>query len=206
MRSQTSHSLPGDAPLLYVPTGLVRILNGDLSAAGIPKRDERGWTVDVHAIRHTFVTLLSKAGVPPRTAQAAARHSSMDLTMNVYTDPKLLDVQGALDALPALSLDAEHHRERLPAKSTGTDDRFAPAFAPTSVKPGANLTIAGKTDRVGIARTNSHRVAASGYHVKEKDPLTIAVNGSGQSGRAALHLCERNHRVAAGADRVSPSL
>ncbi|MCX7409352.1 MAG: hypothetical protein NTZ32_14835 [Planctomycetales bacterium] len=33
--------------------------------------------------------------VTPRTAQDAMRHSNIDLTMNVYTDPKLLDVQGA---------------------------------------------------------------------------------------------------------------
>jgi hypothetical protein len=30
------------------------------------------------------------------------RHSSLDLTMNVYTDPSLLDVAGALEALPDL--------------------------------------------------------------------------------------------------------
>jgi len=33
------------------------------------------------------------------------RHSSIDLTMNVYTDPRVLDAHGALDALPALPLD-----------------------------------------------------------------------------------------------------
>ena len=32
------------------------------------------------------------------------RHSSIDLTMNVYTDPKLLDVHAALDSLPILAL------------------------------------------------------------------------------------------------------
>jgi hypothetical protein len=31
------------------------------------------------------------------------RHCSLDLTMNVYTDPSLLDVAGALEALPDLS-------------------------------------------------------------------------------------------------------
>ena len=35
------------------------------------------------------------------------RHSSLDLTMNVYTDPELLDVAGALDALPQLDLEGE---------------------------------------------------------------------------------------------------
>jgi integrase len=97
--------LPIDAPLFNVPAGLTRILERDLRAAGIPKRDERGRTVDVHALRHTFGTHLSKAGVPPRTAQAAMRHSTINLTMNVYTDPQLLDVAGALESLPALPLD-----------------------------------------------------------------------------------------------------
>jgi hypothetical protein len=31
------------------------------------------------------------------------RHSSLDLTMNVYTDPSLLGVAGALGALPGLA-------------------------------------------------------------------------------------------------------
>lgn len=57
--------------------------------------------VDLHALRHTFGTHLSKAGVAPRTAQAAMRHSSLELTMNVHTDPRLLDVGAAVDALPS---------------------------------------------------------------------------------------------------------
>jgi integrase len=96
--------LPPDAPLFTVPAGLIRILDRDLARAGIPKMDERGRTLDVHALRHTFGTLMSKGGVAPRTAQAAMRHSKIDLTMNVYTDPRLLDVRGALDALPTLPL------------------------------------------------------------------------------------------------------
>ena len=88
---------------------MVRIFDRHLEAAGIPKHDERGRRVDVHALRHTFGTHLSRAGVPPRTAQAAMRHSSLHLTMNVYTDPTLLDVSGALDALPTLPLGNAHH-------------------------------------------------------------------------------------------------
>ena len=42
--------------------------------------------------------------VAPPTAQAAMRHLSLDLTMNVCTDPRLLDVAGALETLPDLSL------------------------------------------------------------------------------------------------------
>ena len=77
--------------------------------------EERGRTVDIHALRHTFGTHLSKNGVAPRTAQAAMRHSSLDLTMNVYTDPTLLDVAGALASLPELSLGSIGKGERGPA-------------------------------------------------------------------------------------------
>jgi len=99
--------LPSDTPLFYVPAGLIRIFDRDLVAAGIAqvvkdpkagkvriaKQDDRGRTIDVHALRTTFGTHLSKGGVAPRTAQAAMRHSDIKLTMGVYTHPKLLDVR-----------------------------------------------------------------------------------------------------------------
>ena len=108
-----------------VPTALVKILDRDLKLAGIPKKDSRGWTIDVHAMRHTFGTLLSRGNVAPRTAQAAMRHSSIDLTMNVYTDPKLLDVAGALDALPKLPLADSLPADRPRLWATGTEDANA---------------------------------------------------------------------------------
>jgi integrase len=92
--------LPGDTPLFSVPAGLLRIFDRDLKMAGISKTDERGQTLDVHALRTTLATLMNKAGVAPRTAQAAMRHSDIKLTMNVYTDPKLLDVRGRWTPCP----------------------------------------------------------------------------------------------------------
>ena len=95
--------------------------------------------MDVHALRHSFGTLLSTSGVSPRTAQAAMRHSTIDLTMNTYTDPRLLDVHGALDSLPALPI---HGNTDGIHKATGTTDappaqpirKFAPVFAPKADK------------------------------------------------------------------------
>ncbi len=104
--------------LLTIPKAFCKILDRDLNAAGIPKSDDRGRTIDVHALRHTFGTMLSVAGVSPRVAQAAMRHSSIDLTMNVYTDPRLLDVQGAVESLPSISattLDPNENRQRIAA-------------------------------------------------------------------------------------------
>lgn len=99
-----------------MPDGLIRIFDRDLVFAGLArvekrggkevvvKTDDRGRTIDVHALWHTFGTHLSKAGVPLRTAQAAMRHSDPSLTANVYTDPKLLDVAGAVASLVDLPL------------------------------------------------------------------------------------------------------
>ncbi len=143
--------------LFVVPDGLVKIMDRDLLAAGIArivvgedgaeridKRDERGRTVDVHALRHTFGTHLSKNGVAPRTAQAAMRHSSIELTMNTYTDPRLLDLSGALEQLPALPLDDGNGGDR--ALATGTDD------APSNY-------LADRIDRAG-ERNDAHASAA----------------------------------------------
>jgi integrase len=112
--------LPNHASLFNVPTGLGRILNKDLAAAGIPKRDDRGHTVDVHALRHTFGTRLSVHEVSPRIAQAAMRHSTIDMTMNTYTDLRLLDVAGAVNRVPDIPLDSPPNADRQTA--TGTDD------------------------------------------------------------------------------------
>lgn len=79
----------------------IRVFDADIRAAGIAKRDPRGRVVDIHALRYTFGTHLSAAGVHPRTAMAAMRHSRIELTMNYYTDPVLLDVAGAVNSLPA---------------------------------------------------------------------------------------------------------
>ena len=95
--------LPAKSKLFAIPQGLVGIFDRDIAAAGIDKHDDRGRSLDVHALRHTFGTHLSKAGVPPRVAQAAMRHSSLHLTMNIYTDPTLLDVAGAINALPSFT-------------------------------------------------------------------------------------------------------
>ncbi|MGI9455953.1 MAG: tyrosine-type recombinase/integrase [Aeoliella sp.] len=122
-------SLPIDAPLFDVPRQLVKILDRDLAAAGIVKRYDRGRTVDFHALRHTYGSLLSADGVAPRTSQAAMRHSSIDLTMNVYTDPRVLDVAGALDSRPAFPLD-DQPPERQRNIATGTDDHRTAAASP----------------------------------------------------------------------------
>ncbi len=183
--------LPAATPLFYVPTGLLRILNRDLELAEIPKVDERGRTVDIHALRYTFGTHLSKGGVAPRTAQAAMRHSSIELTMNVYTDPKLLDVHGALNALPDLPLHGGPVSEKSTLSATGTydsgDRSLAPTLAPTARKPGHFETVA---DRIATSEgcgKNDEEVVVSLSPVNRKQLLPGTSNSCQKSGRLDLN-------------------
>ena len=74
-----------------------------------------GWRT---ALRHTFGTHLSKNGVAPRTAQAATRHPLLELAMNVYTDPELLDVAGAMNALQDLTVGGRKEPTDAPQAAT----------------------------------------------------------------------------------------
>ena len=95
------------------------MLRIDLEAAGIPYRDESDRVADFHALRHSYITLLSRSGVSPKLAQELARHSDIRLTMNVYTHTGLFDLAAAVDSLPAML--PTSGKETLAA--TGTDPR-----------------------------------------------------------------------------------
>jgi integrase len=73
-----------------------------LVKAGIPFEDAEHRRADFHSLRHTYGSMLAKAGVAPRIAMSLMRHTDMRLTMNVYTDPRIFDLAGAVETLPAL--------------------------------------------------------------------------------------------------------
>ena len=188
-----------DTLVFDVPHKLSKILNRDLRLAGIPKRDDRGRTLDVHVLRHTFGTMLSKGGVAPRTAQVAMRHSKIDLTMNVYTDPALLDVRGALDALPPLPLGAgQAEGEALQATGTEGDFRqgvrsLAPTLAPTP----DNLVQAGALP-----------VISADGDGKRADKETLAATSSSANGKGRLSSADNRPAYvgATGLEPVTPSV
>jgi integrase len=60
-------------------------------------------SVDFHALRHSFITLLASSGVHPKLAQQLARHSTITLTMDRYSHCQLRDLTTAVETLPALT-------------------------------------------------------------------------------------------------------
>ncbi len=103
-----------DRVIRAMPT--MNVHRGYLAKAGIAYVDDRKRRADFHALRHTYGSLLAKAGIAPRVAMSLMRHTDLRLTMNVYTDPRIFDMAGAVEKLTALAPQA-------PAVvATGTDD------------------------------------------------------------------------------------
>ena len=74
---------PPANPLLYVPQNSATSLKKDLLAAGIPPVTEKGYLY-FHALRTAYINFVLDSGANVKTAQELARHSTPDMTMNVY--------------------------------------------------------------------------------------------------------------------------
>ncbi len=71
--------------------------------------DAAGQVVDFHSLRHGFITHLVMANVPPKVAQALARHSTITLTMDRYTHLEMGDLVEAVGKLAGTAGDAATH-------------------------------------------------------------------------------------------------
>ncbi len=77
------------------------MLQTDLKAAGIPYTTPVG-VFDFHSLRVTYVTELVRANIHPRVVQSLARHSTITLTMAIYTKLEQDEVAAAVESLPAV--------------------------------------------------------------------------------------------------------
>ncbi len=101
----------------------------DAEAAGIPRVDDAGRVLVFHSLRHTYATLLSRAGVAPRVAQMLMRHADLKTTMRTYTHLELLDARRALEALPPVmepeeETEVEELRAAAGAESVAREARY----------------------------------------------------------------------------------
>ena len=109
-RQDAIRKAPAD-PLLFVPFSLSRDFDKDLRAAGISKWRPEG-KLDFHAIRHAYINLVLDSDVSAREAQAMARHSTPDLTFNVYGRARHDHMAEAVERIAARLYTA---RERAPS-------------------------------------------------------------------------------------------
>lgn len=79
------------------------MMRSDLKRADIDYVDASGRYADFHSLRHTFISTLAKNGVHPSKAKELARHSTITLTMDVYSHVETDELREALGALPDLA-------------------------------------------------------------------------------------------------------
>jgi integrase len=102
LRSLRSPNVAPEA-LVFPQMPSMYCFKADLAAAGIPYLDAQGRQADFHALRHTFGTNLSLAGVLPRVAMELMRQSDLRLTMKIYTDASCLPAADGIDRLPSFT-------------------------------------------------------------------------------------------------------
>jgi len=169
------------------------MIKKDLERVGVPYVNERGHYADFHALRKTFITNLSRAGVPPKTTQMLARHSDINLTMNVYTALGMLDQAAAVEALPAIPSDnrgdeAEDLRATGTEGPTGRNDgsQKVPAVVPSGAENGAILPA---SSALQIAPDCTEMANGHGSTNGPRDPKNSEENGASC---AALHQNKSN--------------
>jgi len=110
-----------------------KMIRRDLQVAGINFTDAHGDDYDFHALRHQFITDLSKAGVSLRAAQELARHSKPELTANIYTHLSAQDTIADVEKLAAIP------PTRISCPAGSPQETFGPVPRPVRNKKQANL-------------------------------------------------------------------
>ena len=91
---------PHERIFFYTKKSIHSAFKIDCRVAGIELKSADGRSIDVHALRRTFGTMLARAGVPLTTTQRLMRHSTPELTAKLYIDVEPVDMQQAVDKLP----------------------------------------------------------------------------------------------------------
>jgi integrase len=74
----------------------LRALRALCTEAGIPVKNSRGESIDIHALRHTAATAMARADLPIGVTQAILGHSDPALTTGVYTHRHIEDLRRSL--------------------------------------------------------------------------------------------------------------
>jgi integrase len=136
-------------------TGMM--LQLDLERAEIPFETPDG-VVDLHSLRHGYITTLARSGVPVKTLQVLARHADPRLTMNTYAHASLFDTSGAVESLPDLS----HNPRTIQANAaTGTDGPLGHRQPSDPTGPAASNPDNSRPEGSPISKPFGHHLATA---------------------------------------------
>ena len=153
---------PPANPLLYVPTNSATALKKDLLAAGIPPVTEKGY-LDFHALRTAYINFVLDSGANVKTAQELARHSTPDMTMNVYGRARDEKMREAVESVGNM-LFSDKGGHRTPDHGHENNRTFAEQGNQSTSTENITPAIAGvisKNDWCGREDLNLHCIATT---------------------------------------------
>ena len=183
------------------------MLRRDLEAVGIPYQDDAGRFADFHSLRHTFASVLDKAELTLKERQTLLRHSTIALTMDVYTHIGLFDARQGVDKMPVLpSITGDDKKKgRAAMPKTGTDDSpvtadkgaYKPAYKKLAKTAYSGCTVLSATDTAqatGAGGFNKHNNGSKSRNTADlgSDKTEMSANVIGRKTEWAG--VESNHR------------
>jgi len=166
------------APLFDMPEKMTKVFDADLKEAEIVKKDAQGRTLDIHALRHSFCTLVAQSGVNMQTAQRLMRHSTPAMTAK-YTHLTLTDLGDAMATLPKLPGFSQHAIAAV---------ENAPNLRPTQRPTNPRISVPQRATSCTFGTQNK------GARSKVKSAINPNVSGGSQGvlngGRCKIRTCD----------------
>ncbi len=117
------------SPLLFVPSQPARSVKRDLKQAGIPEFIVGKGKLDFHAVRVAFINFLIESGLAtPKEVQELARHSTLDLAMNVSGRTREDRLRAAVEQIGQLVRPIDDRVPSVSTPSAGSELKSATPF------------------------------------------------------------------------------
>lgn len=174
-------SHPARRPVWSLPHDPAAMLRRDLKAAKIAHEDEQGRTLDMHSLRHTFITRLASSGLPVKAAQVLARHSTVTLTMDTYAH---LEPDAARAGLERAQCAHRHDAKQadLIGQDQTSQDEEEGAKAAELPQNGGNQ--GNGQGRIRTSEGVSHQIYSL---VGKSDPSTVSDDGCASTEKESAH-------------------
>ncbi len=101
-------------PVFNLPEKTGQMIKADLKRAGI--KTEASGEIDMHSLRHGYITMLIKSAASLAIVKKLARHSSVDLTLETYTHLAIQEEAAAVDRPPSLFGTSPNLQPEVPAE------------------------------------------------------------------------------------------